>query len=248
MDLIFYNGDHSAKFGEKHTWDDWHLIPSGATDIAPPTIKQKTVDIPGANGMLDLSAVLTGFPTYNDRTGSISYILAPGGWSWETAKTEIMGYLHGQRMNLYLDDDPGYFWNGLFWVNDLKSDKNIHGITINYDLYPYKRELVASDDGWLWDPFNFETGVIREWNTLTVDGTLDLTVSDCAEPVMPTIVASAAMTMTHSYVAYDHSAHVRSYQINSGTSIPGFTLRPGNNQLHFVGNGTVTVRFRGGKF
>ena len=46
MDLVFYNGEHSARIGDKDTWDDWHLIPTSKTVIPPPPVKIKEVDIP----------------------------------------------------------------------------------------------------------------------------------------------------------------------------------------------------------
>lgn len=247
MDLVYYNGEHSLTFGDKNSWTDWHLIPTSKPVIAPPSVNFKQVEIPGVNGMIDLTTVLTGYPTYSNRTGSLDFILAPGFEYWENAKSTIMGYLHGKRLNLYLADDPDHYYTGMFSVNALKSDARSNGITINYDLYPFKREIVASDDDWLWDPFNFETGVIRSWSSLVVDGELLVQIDDCVEPVMPQITSSAAMTLQHTYRLADGVAtKTKEYPIVAGTS-GGFTLRPGLNSLRFIGNGTIRIHFRGGK-
>lgn len=248
MDLIFYDGTHSVTFGNKNSWTDWHLIPLSKTVIPPPAVKTKQADMPGCHGTFDLTTVLTGYPLFNNRTGSIGFILAPGFDDWNATKTTVMEYLHGQRMNLYLDDDPGYYYNGVFFVNDLKSDARTNSLTISYDLYPFKKEMVASNEDWLWDPFNFETGIIREWSEITVSGSKVLTISDCPEPVTVKITSNANMTLTHAFYAYDGTAKSKSYTIMSGqTNAPGPTLKPGVNTLTFTGNGKIGINYRGGR-
>lgn len=246
MDLVYYNGEHSVTFGNKNCWTEWGLIPTSKPVISPPVVNVKQVDIPGMHGILDMTTVLTGFPTYSNRTGSLDFILAPGRGYFENVKQLVMSHLHGRRMNLYLADDPDHYYTGTFSVNGLKSDARTNGISINYDLYPFRRDIITSDADWLWDPFNFETGVIRNWSSLTVSGSLVLVIEDCDEPVMPSITASAAMTMVHRWYTYDGVAKSKSYSIPSGTSTPGFSLKPGNNRLTFTGNGTITVSYRGG--
>lgn len=261
MDLIFYNGEHAATFGGewqvsnnqrifvggKNSWNDWHLVPLQKPVIPPPSVKMRQVDIPGAHGYIDMTTVLTGYPLYNARSGSLGYILAPGYEHWESVKMTVMEYLQGRTMKLYLKDDPGYYWEGIFWVNDLKSDAKSNSITINYTLQPFKKSIQMSDEDWLWDPFNFETGIAMSYGQLTVDGSLEVTVEDCYEPIMPAITASSAMTMTQTYTKPNGVVVTNSYNIPSGTTTPGFTLRPGTNTLIFTGNGTISISYRGGR-
>lgn len=248
MDLIYYNGEHSITFGDKNTWTDWHLIPISKPVISPPTVQTKQVDIPGVHGMLDLTTVLTGYPIYGNRTGSLEFILAPGFEYWENVKTIVSEYLRGRRMTMKLADDPDHYYLGIFTVNAFKSDAKNNSITINYDLYPFKKNIVTSDEPWLWDPFNFETGVIRDWSSLTVDGELVISIDDCIEPVTPEITASAAMTLQHTYrIADGVTTRMKEYSIPVGTSTPGFTLRPGTNDLKFIGTGTIGIHYRGGR-
>lgn len=247
MDLIFYNGEHSITFGDKNSWTDWHLIPTSKPVITPPTIKVKQVDIPGVNGMIDLTTVLTGYPVYSNRTGSLDFILAPGFEYWVNADTTIMEYLRGRRMTMKLADDPDHYYIGTFVVAGLKTDARNNGLTINYDLYPFKKDVLASDEPWLWDPFNFETGVIRNWSSLDVDGELVIQIDDCIEPVTPQITSDASMTLEHTYTLADGvTQRTREYQITSGTS-SGPMLRPGSNTLHFTGTGNIGIHYRGGR-
>ena len=73
---------HSITFGDRNTWDDWHLIPSTRPLFNPPDAKTHYVDIPGANGQLDLIESLTGYPLYENRTGSIEFYVANGYEDW----------------------------------------------------------------------------------------------------------------------------------------------------------------------
>ena len=247
MDLVFYNGRHWVQFGEYHSWNDWHLIPASKPVIAPPKVKSKMIDIPGTHGSINLTYVLTGWPMYENRTGSLEFILAPGFLSWENTKSMIMDEIQGRSVHVILGDNPEYYYDGLVWVDALKSDAKLNSITINYDLYPFKRSIITSDQDWLWDPFNFETGVIRVWNQLAVNNQLDLVIDDCTEMVYPVITVSSAMGLVFRYHDREGVQHTESYELEAGTSTPGFMLRPGVNMLSISGNGTVTIRYRGGR-
>ena len=147
---------HSITIGGKNTWDDWRLVPASRPVFNPPAQKVKTLEIPGGDGVIDLSQSLTGYPVYQNRTGSIEFIKP-----WHMAYSDIMDYLHGQKLRAVLEDDPEYFYEGRFTVNVWKSEKDWSRIIIDYDVGPYKWSVLSSTDDWLWDPFNFQNGVIR---------------------------------------------------------------------------------------
>lgn len=154
--------DFSNPNDKANTWDDWHLIPYPRPHVAPPQQNRKTVEIPGRNGHVDLSTILTGYATYKNRTGQWDFYVENDYWSWETAYSEIMAFLNGKTFRLVLEDDPGYYYYGQCWVNAWQSEKTHSRITIEYDLYPYKNDIETSLDDWMWDPFNFETDTIQE--------------------------------------------------------------------------------------
>ena len=132
---------HSITFGNMNTWDDWHLVPSTRPVFNPPSLKKKTLEIPGGNGVIDLSESLTGYPLYNNREGSLEFIVMNDYKSWEEAYSDIMDYLHGQYMQAFLEDDPEYYYEGRFKVNSWKSDSKWSLITIDYSLAPYKTKI-----------------------------------------------------------------------------------------------------------
>ena len=131
---------HSITFGSKNTWDDWHIVPSSQPVFDPPKVKTKTMDIPGRNGLLDLSESLTGYPVFTNREGSFEFIVLDGYNKWNELYSDISDYLHGKVMRAVLEDDPEYYYEGRFSVNSWKSDKSNSKITINYSVLPYKRK------------------------------------------------------------------------------------------------------------
>ena len=85
-----------------------------------------------------MSQSLTGYPVYQNRTGSIEFIVMNDFKPWHMAYSDIMDYLHGQKLRAVLEDDPEYFYEGRFTVNVWKSEKDWSRITIDYDVGPYK--------------------------------------------------------------------------------------------------------------
>ena len=233
---------HSITFGDKNTWDDWHLIPSTRPLFNPPDVKTHIVDIPGANGQIDLTESLTGYPLYENRTGSIEFYVANGYEDWSVLYSKIMNYLHGKRMRATLEDDRYFYYEGRFEVNKWESDKWWSKITIDYDVYPYKKEPNSSIEPWLWDPFDFEYGIIRDYSELVVDGSLSLEILGRQEPIVPEITvdsdSGSGMTV---------KVGSKTYELSEGVNVnPNIVIGEANVTLVFTGNGTVSVNYQGG--
>lgn len=136
---------HSVTFGDKNSWEDWHLIPSSRPVINPPEPKTMQLDIPGMSGVIDLSESLTGYPLFKNRTGSIEFIVLNKYnegvdiyQKWSDVYSDIMDYLHNKSMFLILEDDPDWEYYGRLSVNSWKSEEFNSRITIDYNLDPYK--------------------------------------------------------------------------------------------------------------
>lgn len=127
---------HSITIGEKNTWDDWHLIPSSRPVVNPPSVNEKFIDIPGRSGQLDLTESVFGRTVYGNSTGSWEFRVMNDYWPWAVAYSTIMNYLHGQRYECSLDDEPEQKFVGRLKVNEWKSDKNWSTIVIDYSLDP----------------------------------------------------------------------------------------------------------------
>lgn len=249
---------HSVTFGEKNTWDDWYIIPTSRPVIAPPDKNTNIVEIPGMNGVLDLSEALTGYPTYQNRTGSLEFIVANnqldispadrtfGFKRWNVLYSEIMDYLHGKSMEMLLEDDKGYVYVGTYQVNEWKSEEIQSVITIDYDVYPFKKERYSSLEPWYWDPFDFETGIIRNYSDILVSGTKNLTIPLTREYITPIFICSN-IGSSGLIVTYEK----KEYQLYDGKNyIPEIIIGcpVGNRELTliFKGAGKVSVDYRGG--
>lgn len=240
---------HSIIFGDKNTWADWYLIPSSRPVFNPPEPKTKFVDIPGADWHIDMSEVLTGDIAYNPRQGSLEFIVDNGQLSdykadrWHVLYSEILDYLHGRILQATLEDDPLYYYEGRFSLNEWKSDPHNSKITVDYVVSPYKYEVSSSLEDWLWDPFDFEDGIIREYKDLRVDGSLDF------------VIVGRRMRVTPSFIVKSDDGNGlkvtfngRTYDLPDGTSrIVNIQTVEGENDLTFTGNGTVSIEYRGGK-
>lgn len=139
----------------RNTWVDWHLIPLQRPSIAPPDKKTKTIDVPGMNGDLDVSESLTGYPVFTNRKGSIDYMIETGHEEWSDIYANMVSFLHGRKLYMAFEDDPGYYYYGTFTVGNYDSQKDNSNITISYDLEPYRMEY---RNGYLnFDIFDFNT-------------------------------------------------------------------------------------------
>lgn len=160
---------YGVTFGTKHTFKDWGLIPKSRPVISPPVPKTLYVDIPGADGLLDLTQALTRDVKYENRTITFEFNVLDARNRWSNIYSDILDYLQGQSMKIILDEDPTYYYIGRVQVNEWKSDKNTSIIAIEANVEPYKLAVVSTVEDWLWDPFNFETGVIQNYSNMEFD-------------------------------------------------------------------------------
>lgn len=235
-DFVAYQQTGKVNDAHKHTWYDWHLIPTSRPVIVMPKEKTKTVDLPGADGILDISEVLTGFLLYANRSGSLQFIVDNWHEDWLTLHARIMEYIHGKRLKMILTDEPDFYYEGRFTVDQWASEANNSKITLRYELGPYKKDVWGSMDDWLWDPFNFEKGVITLSKNLKVNGTLVRRVLAGQEHNIPNIIVSADMSLTFNGTTY---------VLKAGSNTP-IRLSPGENILTFRGNGIVSIDYRRG--
>lgn len=238
MDRPFY----SVTFGGKNSWDEWNLIPvkAGKIEFATPSVKDEWIEVAGSDDALDFTEVLTGYALYNQRRGSVKFRFYDNGTSSRSRFNQLKNYLHGKRMTAIIEDEPDYYYEGRFMVGDFEPMQGNWGdVNVSYILNAYKLEMTSTNEDWLWDPFNFETGVIREYGSLEVDGSLTVEVIGSRKPTVPKfIVTGGTLTLT-----IDGTVYV----LNEGTTtIPQIKLFDETYTFEFTGTGTVTIDYRGG--
>ena len=162
---------------DKNTWEDWGLVPDSRPTLASPSPKTNVVDNNSINGVLDLTFKRMRYPLFGNREGSFTFIYNPlfqaiNGKSkpWLVLYTELHNFLHGRRLRMVLEDDPGYYYEGVFKIENWTSNNDGSGstVTIGYSLEPYKMSIVSSLNAWYWDPFNFYNSVITN-DSFTID-------------------------------------------------------------------------------
>lgn len=224
-------------FGEKHSLDDWGLIFSTKTiSAAEPQVTR--INVPGRNGAIDYSEVLTNNIKYNDRTLSITFYTKRNVSEYPIIMAEIQNYLQGQKMHIVFDDDCAFYWLGRPQLDSMQCDKSLGKIVITAVVDPYKYTIQSTDEDWLWDPFDFEQGVINEFADLTVNGTLSIDVLQVGRYVNPIITVDNPMTVTF---------EGNTYNLVEGSNLMyEIVLSDTSKTMTFNGNGKVSVNVTGG--
>ena len=114
---------------------------------------------------------------------------------------------------------------------------------IDAEVDPYKYELFSSLEDWEWDSFDFETGIIREYKELRVDGELQLEIYGRRKKITPVFES-----LSDDGLGLKVKFKGTTYDIPDGISIaPNIVINEGSNVLYFTGHGTVSVDYRGGR-
>ncbi len=281
-DIIKSYADKAIK--KVNTWDDWHILPVSRPVFTSPEVKTNYIDVPGGNGALDLTEALTRFPTYNNREGTFEFRVmndyekdgktvyeSNDNNRWAQRYSEIMEYIHGKSLCAVLEDDPTWFYQGRFYIDDgWKPGDTWSTVTIGYTVNPFKWSISSSTSDWLWDPFNFETDVTWDLDCSDIrinnpNGFTSITLpSEIADknsmpqffgrvPISPTITVSdleGASTgidirFVNTYLGIDLTQHFR-----KGTTFAPDFIFYGQTEpytLYFKGKGIVSIDFRTGR-
>lgn len=227
--------------GNKHSYDDWGLILNEKEEISSPEPKTNYLDVPGADGSLDMSE-LFGDVKYENRTITWEFLVIRKRERWNYIYSNLLNYLHGQKMNIILDDDPSFFYRGRVKVNQWKSDKRKATIVVEAEVEPYKYELSSSIEPWLWDPFNFEDGIIREYGNLQVDGEIQVNIIGRRKMVIPTFIVSSDDDKGMDIIFKSTTYHLP----DGESSIINVETTEGDNIVTIKGNGVISIDYRGG--
>lgn len=208
-----------------------------AFKVPMPKPKTNYVNIPGANGSLDMTEIFGGV-LYDDRNVQYVFDYIGSYEDWEATLSDFANYLHGQKQKVIIAHDAGYYYEGRLSVEPSKTNHVTGEITVAGRMAAYKMERFSSMEDWEWDTFNFETGIIREYKDLVVDGERTLVVPGNRKEIIPSFICSTPME-----VVFDG----KTYPLPAGTSkVINIVIAEGENVLTFMGSGTVSVDYRGG--
>lgn len=227
---------HTVTFGTRNSYDDFGLILTSKT-IGLPDPKTEKVEVTGADGVIDLTEVLTDDIKYKQRKLSFTFTIIDVMNSWSSILSAVTNYIHGKKMKILLDWDKNYYYEGRCEVNQFKTNKRLATIVIDAEVDPYKLEVNSTSSPWIWDTFSFVNGIIY-LNTVDVAGSATVNLINRRKIVSPTFKTTANMTVTHNGVVYDLP--------KGSTLVLGIRLVEGDNYVTFSGTGIVTIDYKGG--
>ncbi len=205
-------------FGDYHTWTDWGLFQTGPAALSIPVVQTNYIEVPGRNGLLDLSTSLTGDVIYKSRDLSIPFMSLAAPEDWPDLQSRILNAIHGQYLQIVLDEDPDYYYTGRVALDYLTYDGswqfNVMGV-----VYPYKIKLT-------------ETIVAQTGNGTAILRNLRM-------PVTPRVSATEAAVLSW-------SGHSVALTAGADQIIPALTLRAGTTEVRVETAGTVTFTYREG--
>lgn len=208
-------------FGETHSYYDLNLILS-AVDIPPAPPKTNFVEVPGADGSVDLTEA-HGEVKFSDRECSFTFTMLPTDSStYEEKKTEVSNLLNGRMLKITLDKDDDYYYLGRCEVSNYESDRNIKQIVITATVKPYK----------------FKQNVtIMKFDLSDTPRAVSLVNS--RKTVSPTIEC----TNDNTVIAFDGAT----FNLSAGThKVLDIQLKEGNNAVTISGKGSVTFTYQEG--
>lgn len=230
----------TVTFGTKNSYTDFGLILSSKS-VSLPKPKTKTVEVPGADGELDLTDVLTDEVKYSNRKLQFTFTVIDHFNGWAARLSQVTNYLHGQKMKIVMDWDNQYYYRGRCEVNSFKSQKRLATIVIDVDAEPWKYEMNSLHQQWEWDDFNFINGVIQTNEYQINKGITNINLIVGRKIAFPTIKCNVSM---------DVNINNQIYKIYPGTNLlKNAKLHEGQNLFIFDSPATsdvVEITWEGG--
>jgi hypothetical protein len=206
------------KFGNYHSYEAFQLILASKT-IGTPSPKTETIDIPGGDGVLDLTDYF-GETKYGNRNLSFEFssLVIPS--DFMSLFSMVQNALHGKKLPIILDDDPGWYYTGRISVSEWKADRNIGKLTIDCDCEPYKRQTSPT--------------VISK----TVAGTDIIVLPNSRKRTVPEIRIASDAGLNIVYGVGNV------WDLGSGSyTLPELELVEGDNPVTVTGTGTITFTY-----
>lgn len=109
------------------------------TEIAPPEPRIEMLEIPLRDGAINTSALLSNTVHYSTREIVLGLETATVRGEWPQIQEALMRDFHGQAVQLTLEDDPNWYWEGYAVMDQLDDKGGSAGWTIRITAQPFKR-------------------------------------------------------------------------------------------------------------
>lgn len=124
----------------KHSLADYGMVVKDRPIIGPPEPKTATVDVPGSDGVLDMTEAITGEVKFKPRPITLTFKAKLPDNEQAEFESVLMDDLHGKRIEVILDEDPEWVWTGRAVVAFSDKSNWQETITISLTADPYKLE------------------------------------------------------------------------------------------------------------
>lgn len=209
------------RFGNHHSYNDLRLILASKT-IGTPSPKTDVIDIPGGDGVLDLTEYF-GDVKYENRELSYEFSIMVPRSDFPSVFSAVQSTLHGRKLPIIDDEDPGWFYRGRISVSEWKADRNIGKLTIDCDCEPYKYQISP-------------TAITR-----SISGTSSINLPNSRKRVVPEVVVSSGSGLSVTF----GSGYL--WNLASGSYLlPELELVEGDNTVTVSGTGTITFTYTQG--
>ena len=243
--IIIEGNTEEGKNVAYHTIDDWGLAIVNTDYIKDPEQETAYINIPFANGFVDASEAVAGRPIYKKREITIKLKGFREIENWDNELSDIRNKIHGKICRITFDNDPDHFWKGRVSVKDFTRQKEVGYFIISIPYAdPYKYDVVAFNEDWLWDSFNFETGHITNASEHTITGHTEIIIPSGLMPVSPTII----VTNINTFLTVQKYGDSRVIDLRLGENkVYAITVNDQTESiLMFEGDGTFSINYRGG--
>lgn len=200
-----------------HTANDLGLVQE-KKEIGKPEIQSHTVEVPGRNGLLNLTKSLTGKVAYTNRKLEFQYF-GDGSRAELLRLDDVFSQYHGETVRIVDDDRPNHYYEG-----EMSVSTEIHG---NYITIELKVDA---------QPFRYKRN--RTVVHRAVNGDAEIVVPNESIEAIPIITITGEMSID--YNGLNEKLSAGSYTSES------FVLRKGENVFTVSGIGDISFEYQEG--
>lgn len=204
-----------------HSYEDFGLLLQ-SKEIGSPSVKVNKIDIPGADGDLDMTDYFGG-PKYENVKHKFEFATLAPRSEQLTLFSTIKNAIHGKKGRIIIDGDPSFFYLGRCSVSAFTNDKGAGFVTVECDCEPYKYKAAKT--------------VV----TQAIDGTETVTLTNGRKRAVPEVTIETDGSLR---IVYNDNFI---WDLGSGSfTLPELELLEGENTVTVTGTGSIAFEWQEG--
>lgn len=207
-------------FENKRSYDEWDLFLADVS-IEAPEPKRTTIEVPGKDGVLDMTHSFGDRIRYGERQITLTFHIKDYKQGWQWRFSEIYTAINGRRLRVVIEPDIDWYWDCYCKVENAESSGNHAEVVIRCMAYPYKYRV--NETAYIIQATASGTGVICKNKYMQV---------------IPTFTASENITIEYGDVTKSMGAGTKQFG--------EIVFEEGDNMIRIKGSGTVKIAYREG--